>query len=827
MEEFQRAVLREALVTVLSSGAIESFDERVQAKPPAKSSANSGSSLKQPSSKASSNDVKDETTASLPHSSSPLHGSLVVADQDVMMLQRILVDDPKLELMIGMLPVSSISTVAASRRIAKSISNGDDRYQSGSGKDWHKQQHHNADICSCIIRTFNYGKRGYARVLHLVQTILTIEVEAVREDCVNQLFRGNSLGCKIVSTFTGDVGSSYLKLLIEPLIDRVISALDEGVEFGGKRAEDPQVSGQVTQSRQLSESSQSDGAISGGIENQLAGNIICGFLDSVLSSTHSCPKPMGQLCVHLREIVRQRFPNHANVALSSFLFLRFFCPAIVSPSNAGLSGVNLSKKTRKALIYVAKAVQCLANSVHLEVIGKRSENAWPLGVETLHKYREQMMSYFDDVCEMGIRSESPQQSTFKDDNLGHVTISRPWGFTGMELNYDSLREIRRMDAMLIKGILLENLDILVNRMFVLRDSVLQRVSKSGRKDADGSSHRNLDGVGINHKDHGYSLSAGSNSALERLRAIGSGIFGQNGANPSLQSKKSHSHAKSRSAYKRSRSEKSSSESCVSQAGVVDISPPTVLPHEADNMMGVVNHRTSIFMSEYYRQRYRRCKGQFMTYFRLPAEKWMSVKTSSLSVDGYNLSFSKLIDVPGTECPVRNVGVFPVSAEQFFERLCGVCATRDQWDDGCLKCYEIERLSNVQSIMYTIMRSSSSMLYDRDYVYLTQADREKVGGEKIFTLISCSIHREDCPAVKGLVRGHIHFEGYLVQSVNDVDSYIGSEDLGCTVTYIASSDLKGWVPTFVANQVATPHKSILGAVMESIFTIEDADHSVVL
>ena len=106
---------------------------------------------------------------------------------------------------------------------------------------------------------------------------------------------------------------------------------------------------------------------------------------------------MGAICNHLRLIVKQRFPKHSNVALSSFLFLRFFCPAIVNPSEdllpllenenktgkdeEGVEGkssarerkeddgtvgsrITLTKEMRRGLIFVAKALQCLANSTN-------------------------------------------------------------------------------------------------------------------------------------------------------------------------------------------------------------------------------------------------------------------------------------------------------------------------------------------------------------------------------------------------------------------------------------------------------------------------------
>ena len=56
---------------------------------------------------------------------------------------------------------------------------------------------------------------------------------------------------------------------------------------------------------------------------------------------------MGAICNHLRLIVKQRFPKHTNVALSSFLFLRFFCPAIVNPSEDLLPLLENENKTGK------------------------------------------------------------------------------------------------------------------------------------------------------------------------------------------------------------------------------------------------------------------------------------------------------------------------------------------------------------------------------------------------------------------------------------------------------------------------------------------------
>ena len=63
-----------------------------------------------------------------------------------------------------------------------------------------------------ILRLFNHGFRGDQLLFGLVQTIQTVEVENLRSDRVTQLFRGNTSGCKIVSTFTTSIGRHYLQM---------------------------------------------------------------------------------------------------------------------------------------------------------------------------------------------------------------------------------------------------------------------------------------------------------------------------------------------------------------------------------------------------------------------------------------------------------------------------------------------------------------------------------------------------------------------------------------------------------------------------------------
>jgi neurofibromin 1 len=60
--------------------------------------------------------------------------------------------------------------------------------------------------------------------------------------------------------------------------------------------------------------------------------------------------------------VEPRFPDATYSAVGSFIFLRFFCPAIVSPDTVDLD-VPSDAQVRRALLLVTKVIQNIVNGV--------------------------------------------------------------------------------------------------------------------------------------------------------------------------------------------------------------------------------------------------------------------------------------------------------------------------------------------------------------------------------------------------------------------------------------------------------------------------------
>jgi hypothetical protein len=71
----------------------------------------------------------------------------------------------------------------------------------------------------------------------------------------------------------------------------------------------------------------------------------------------------------------KRFPEAKFTAVGAFIFLRFFCPAIVAPDAEGLISSAPSKEMRRGLLLIAKVVQNLANNV---LFGAKEPYMFPL-----------------------------------------------------------------------------------------------------------------------------------------------------------------------------------------------------------------------------------------------------------------------------------------------------------------------------------------------------------------------------------------------------------------------------------------------------------------
>ncbi|NWX78554.1 RASA2 protein, partial [Alca torda] len=154
------------------------------------------------------------------------------------------------------------------------------------------------------------------KLVPFVAAVAELDLKDTQE--ANTIFRGNSLATRCVDEMMKIVGKHYLKVTLKPVIDevgyptetvfRILSPLEYPISLIYILLTAPCV------------------------EN-LRYYVDKVFREIVRSSI-SCPTLMCDVFYSLRHLAAKRFPNDPHVqysAVSSFVFLRFFAVAVVSP----------------------------------------------------------------------------------------------------------------------------------------------------------------------------------------------------------------------------------------------------------------------------------------------------------------------------------------------------------------------------------------------------------------------------------------------------------------------------------------------------------------
>ncbi|XP_071790650.1 neurofibromin-like isoform X1 [Asterias amurensis] len=179
----------------------------------------------------------------------------------------------------------------------------------------------------------------------LLWNMFSKEVELA--DCMQTLFRGNSLASKIMAFCFKMYGFNYLHGQLEPLISEMMAA------------ERAHISYEVDPARMGDDES---------LETNRQNVIQAGkkFFAAISQSTDKFPAQLRSVCHCLYEVVTQRFPQNAISAVGSAIFLRFINPAIVSPYEQGIVDKKPVGNAQRGLKLVSKIMQNIANHVHFK-----------------------------------------------------------------------------------------------------------------------------------------------------------------------------------------------------------------------------------------------------------------------------------------------------------------------------------------------------------------------------------------------------------------------------------------------------------------------------
>ncbi|KAI9743918.1 MAG: hypothetical protein M1818_002652 [Claussenomyces sp. TS43310] len=196
----------------------------------------------------------------------------------------------------------------------------------------------------------------------------------------NLLFRGNSLLTQALDFHMRRLGKEYLN---EVLRDKIyeIDALGPNCEVDPSRVD------------------HGDDLAKNWIQLKA---LTSGIWESIATSAKSCPPALRQILRFIRAVADDRYGNFLRnvpyTSVSGFLFLRFFCPAILNPKLFDLLHDHPRPKAQRTLTLIAKSLQALAN---LSTFGQKESWMEPMN-RFLASNRQGIKDFIDGICDIPV-----------------------------------------------------------------------------------------------------------------------------------------------------------------------------------------------------------------------------------------------------------------------------------------------------------------------------------------------------------------------------------------------------------------------------------------
>lgn len=181
-------------------------------------------------------------------------------------------------------------------------------------------------LASSLFGVFSYT----GKLDKLFKVLLSVEVAHLARS--TDLFRRNSTLTKFLSFYAHAYGVEYLENVVQPIVKELV---DNEVQFEVEKVDTPETA-------------------------DLFMNYLNRIVDLIVNSINELPTPFKWLCGEVYSTVIKKFPDAACSAVSSFIFLRFLCPAIISPEQQFKIQIN-NPKVKRSLMQLVKVLQNMAN----------------------------------------------------------------------------------------------------------------------------------------------------------------------------------------------------------------------------------------------------------------------------------------------------------------------------------------------------------------------------------------------------------------------------------------------------------------------------------
>lgn len=187
----------------------------------------------------------------------------------------------------------------------------------------------------------------------LMDALIKQEIEDTENE--SEILRRNCVATKMLSIYAKWKGATYLKNTLQKVVERLmLTSKDLDLELDPTR---------ISSQEELQKNA---------LQLRIVAKV---FIDDICASSASIPSSFRKICSIISAAVMPRFQEAKYTAVGAFIFLRFFCPAIVAPEAENLVEVAPSKEMRRGLLLIAKVIQNLANNV---LFGAKEPYMYPL-----------------------------------------------------------------------------------------------------------------------------------------------------------------------------------------------------------------------------------------------------------------------------------------------------------------------------------------------------------------------------------------------------------------------------------------------------------------
>ncbi|XP_018417212.1 PREDICTED: ras GTPase-activating protein 4-like [Nanorana parkeri] len=253
---------------------------------------------------------------------------------------------------------------------------------------------------------------GQGLAKEFLDLFFRLELEKTNEP--NTLFRSNSLASKSMESFLKVAGTQYLHSVFGPTINRIFEEkkyieLDPG-KLEIKEAGCSGLHRIQTESEIILQNAQH-------LQSYLTDLLI-----AIAKSVQICPAIIRATFRQLYRRVEECFPEnkHMNVkfiAVTSFLCLRFFSPAIMSPKLFHLREKHADAQTSRTLLLLAKAIQNVGN---MDAPASRAKESWMAPLQpTIQQGVSQLKEFITKLIDIEEKEELDLQKSL---NLQSLTV---------------------------------------------------------------------------------------------------------------------------------------------------------------------------------------------------------------------------------------------------------------------------------------------------------------------------------------------------------------------------------------------------------------------